>query len=194
MAAASVDPNSASQDVPRRPRAHPSRRSLRGLDWFIFCLADVQVGFGAFVALYLTTQKWTQIDIGMVLSVAGLTALAGQIPGGALDPKEPHESAARRELREETGYTADRWTYLGYVEPNPAFQDNRCHHWLATGAKKTHELELDSGEDITVLEVPLAEVREKIASGEIRHSLVLTALARILDLRDEAGNPEALAR
>jgi MFS family permease len=57
---------------------------LRGLDWFIFCLADVQVGFGAFVALYLTTQKWTQIDIGMVLSVAGLTALAGQLPGGAI--------------------------------------------------------------------------------------------------------------
>jgi hypothetical protein len=84
MAAASVDPNSASDDAPRRSRAHPSRRSLRGLDWFIFCLADVQVGFGAFVALYLTTQKWTQIDIGMVLSVAGLTALAGQLPGGAI--------------------------------------------------------------------------------------------------------------
>jgi MFS family permease len=84
MAAASVASSSASDDAPRRLRAHPSRRSLRGLDWFIFCLADVQVGFGAFVALYLTTQKWTQIDNGMVLSVAGLTALAGQLPGGAI--------------------------------------------------------------------------------------------------------------
>ena len=84
MAAATVASSSASDDAPRRSRAHPSRRSLRGLDWFIFCLADVQVGFGAFVALYLTTQKWTQIDIGMALSVAGLTALAGQLPGGAI--------------------------------------------------------------------------------------------------------------
>ena len=53
----------------------PSRRSLRGLDWFVFFVADVQTGFGPFVAVYLTTQKWTQIDIGLVLSVAGLVAL-----------------------------------------------------------------------------------------------------------------------
>jgi ADP-ribose pyrophosphatase len=107
-----------------------------------------------------------------------------EIPGGALDPSEPHEAAARRELREETGYTAERWTYLGFVEPNPAFQDNRCHHWLAEDARRTHELDLDEGEDIQVLEVPLEEVQARVARGEIRHSLVLTALARILDLRN----------
>jgi MFS family permease len=57
---------------------------LRGLDWFVFFVADVQTGFGPFVAVYLTEHKWTQIDIGLVLSVAGMVALAGQIPGGAL--------------------------------------------------------------------------------------------------------------
>lgn len=62
----------------------PSRRSLRGLDWFVFFVADVQTGFGPFVAVYLTTEKWTQIDIGLVLSVSGIVALIGQIPGGAL--------------------------------------------------------------------------------------------------------------
>jgi MFS family permease len=50
----------------------------------VFCVADVQTGFGPFVAVYLTTQKWTQIDIGLVLSAGGLVALAGQMPGGAL--------------------------------------------------------------------------------------------------------------
>jgi MFS family permease len=54
------------------------------LDWFVFFVADVQTGFGPFVAVYLTAQKWTQIDIGLVLTVGGLVALAGQIPGGAL--------------------------------------------------------------------------------------------------------------
>jgi len=63
---------------------HPSARSLRGLDWFVFCLADVQTGFGPFVAVYLTAQKWTQIDIGLIMTVSGLVALAGQMPGGAL--------------------------------------------------------------------------------------------------------------
>ena len=62
----------------------PSRQSLRGLDWFIFFLADVQTGFGPFIAVYLTTQKWTQVEIGLVLSIGGLVALIGQMPGGAI--------------------------------------------------------------------------------------------------------------
>ena len=63
---------------------HPSRKSQKRLDWFIFLVADVQTGFGPFVAVYLTSQKWTQIEIGLVLTVAGLVSLLGQIPGGAL--------------------------------------------------------------------------------------------------------------
>jgi MFS family permease len=69
---------------PRTPPAGPSRRSLRGLDWFIFFLADVQTGFGPFVAVYLTTQKWTQAEIGLMLSIGGIVGLLGQIPGGAI--------------------------------------------------------------------------------------------------------------
>jgi predicted MFS family arabinose efflux permease len=66
------------------PPDGPSRRSLRGLDWFIFFLADVQTGFGPFVAVYLTTQKWTQVQIGLVLSIGGIIGLIGQMPGGAI--------------------------------------------------------------------------------------------------------------
>jgi predicted MFS family arabinose efflux permease len=66
------------------PPARPSGRSIHGLDWFVFCVADIQTGFGPFVAAYLTAQHWTQVDIGLVLTIAGLVALAGQIPGGAL--------------------------------------------------------------------------------------------------------------
>jgi MFS family permease len=62
----------------------PSRESLRGLDWFIFFLADVQTGFGPFIAVYLTTQKWTQVEIGLVLSIGGIVGLIGQMPGGAI--------------------------------------------------------------------------------------------------------------
>jgi MFS family permease len=66
---------------------------MRGLDWFVFCVADVQTGFGPFISVYLTTQKWTQFDIGLILSVAGLVALAAQVPGGML------VDAARSERR-----------------------------------------------------------------------------------------------
>lgn len=67
-----------------KPLATPSRGSLRGLDWFVFFVADVQTGFGPFIAVYLTTQAWTQGDIGLILSVGGLVALMGQMPGGAI--------------------------------------------------------------------------------------------------------------
>src|SRR6202045_4798327 len=73
-----------SEPVVRKAAATPSRESLRGLDWFIFFLADVQTGFGPFVAVYLTTQKWTQVEIGLVLSIGGLVGLIGQMPGGAI--------------------------------------------------------------------------------------------------------------
>jgi predicted MFS family arabinose efflux permease len=63
---------------------HPSPRSLRGLDWFVFFVADVQTGFGPFISVYLTTQKWTQTDIGFVLSIGGIVALLCQMPGGAI--------------------------------------------------------------------------------------------------------------
>ena len=66
----------------RIPPPSPSRRSLRGLDWFVLFVANVQTGFGPFISVYLTTQKWTQVDIGLVLTVGSLAALVGQMPGG----------------------------------------------------------------------------------------------------------------
>ena len=71
------------QTVPAASRAAPAA-SARGLDWFTFFLADIQTGFGPFVAIYLTAHAWPQFDIGLVLTAGGLVALACQMPGGAL--------------------------------------------------------------------------------------------------------------
>ena len=60
------------------------RRSLSGLDWLNFFVADVQTGFGPFIAVYLTAREWTETEIGFVLSVGTLTMLASQVPAGAL--------------------------------------------------------------------------------------------------------------
>jgi MFS family permease len=59
-------------------------RSLRALDWLNFFLANVQTGFGPFIASYLTTNKWTQGEIGVALSVGTATAMLSQVPAGAL--------------------------------------------------------------------------------------------------------------
>ena len=82
-AGGSAPPPDQRLDAAEPPLA-PSARSLRGLDWFIFFVADVQTGFGPFVSVFLTTQKWTQVDIGLVLSAAGFVSLIAQMPGGAL--------------------------------------------------------------------------------------------------------------
>jgi predicted MFS family arabinose efflux permease len=62
----------------------PSRRSAHGLDAFTFFVADIQTGFGPFIAVYLTTHGWSETNIGLLLTVTGLISLVGQIPGGAL--------------------------------------------------------------------------------------------------------------
>ncbi len=59
-------------------------RSLRALDWLNFFVANVQTGFGPFIASYLAANKWTQGEIGLMLSVGTVSAMASQLPAGAL--------------------------------------------------------------------------------------------------------------
>ncbi|MBC7799619.1 MAG: MFS transporter, partial [Gemmatimonadaceae bacterium] len=56
----------------------------RGLDALNALVASSQTGFGAFVAVYLTSQAWTQADIGLALSVGTIAAMVSQLPAGAL--------------------------------------------------------------------------------------------------------------
>jgi MFS family permease len=62
----------------------PRKRNLWALDLLNFFLADVQTGFGPFVAVYLTTHKWTEVEIGLALSLGTITSMVSQVPAGAL--------------------------------------------------------------------------------------------------------------
>ena len=66
------------------PRPPGPGRGQRALDLLNFFLANVQTGFGPFVAVYLTAQKWTEGDIGLMLSVGSIVSVASQLPTGAL--------------------------------------------------------------------------------------------------------------
>jgi MFS family permease len=56
----------------------------RGLDWFNLFVANIQTGFGPFIAVYLSGQSWTQTAIGVALSIGTVTSMASQVPAGAL--------------------------------------------------------------------------------------------------------------
>jgi MFS family permease len=56
----------------------------RGLDWFNLFVANIQTGFGPFVAVYLSGQSWTQTSIGLALSIGTVSSMASQVPAGAL--------------------------------------------------------------------------------------------------------------
>ncbi len=66
-----------------------SASSRYGLDWMNFFLADVQTGFGTFVAFYLAHLGWSERDVGFALTLGGLAGVASQIPGGALADAVP---------------------------------------------------------------------------------------------------------
>ena len=90
-----------------------------------------------------------------------------EIPAGKLDaPDEDRLSAIKRELREETGYTADEWTELGDFHPAPAYSDEYITMYMARGLHKG-ERHLDEDEFLDVYTVPLKDLTEDVMSGKI---------------------------
>jgi predicted MFS family arabinose efflux permease len=65
-------------------RREPSARTLRGLDWLNFFLADVQSGVGPFLAIYLAGYDWNEQRVGVALTVGGIAGILTQTPAGAL--------------------------------------------------------------------------------------------------------------
>jgi 8-oxo-dGTP pyrophosphatase MutT (NUDIX family) len=108
----------------------------------------------------------------------GIRGLTLEIPGGLVEDGDTPESAALRELREETGYGASGIVPLSSVHPNPAIQNNRCYTFLATGAYPAGGQEQDEKEDIQILLKPVSEIPRLIREGDITHALVLAAFYR----------------
>jgi 8-oxo-dGTP pyrophosphatase MutT (NUDIX family) len=112
----------------------------------------------------------------------GIGAHTVEIPAGMVNQGEEPLAAARRELKEETGYDSDSWSSLGSILPNPAFQNNRLYCFLAENCRKVAEQDQDPGEDIEVVLRELERIPGMLASGEIDHALIAIAFQK-LDLK-----------
>jgi 8-oxo-dGTP pyrophosphatase MutT (NUDIX family) len=111
-----------------------------------------------------------------------------EIPGGMVDPGEGALEAAKRELAEETGYSAPAWSRLGVIDPNPAIQANRCHTYLAEDATRAGTARFDGHERCRLVLAPFERVGELVASGRITHALVVVAL-HFASLREAGFSP-----
>jgi len=108
-----------------------------------------------------------------------------EIPAGLVDPGETPLQAAKRELEEETGYTAREWKPLGWSFANPAFLTNRAHTFLARGLDRVGDPSPEEGEDLAVAELTLAEIRQAIREERMRNTMTLFALSRVFDMRSD---------
>jgi 8-oxo-dGTP pyrophosphatase MutT (NUDIX family) len=105
-----------------------------------------------------------------------------EIPGGCVDKTDPSfEAAITRELLEETGYRFEKMEYLGKTSSNPSTNSNLMHMFLATGGERVQEQQLDAGEDIEVLLVPIDEFVQMVKDRKFIQSMHTVAIYLALE-------------
>ena len=101
-----------------------------------------------------------------------------EIPAGKLDDyDEDRLEAAKRELREETGYTADEWIDMGLYFPAPAYSDEKITMYMAKGLHKGAQ-DLDDDEFLDIIEIPLKDLVKDIVSGVITDGKTQVAILK----------------
>ena len=113
-----------------------------------------------------------------------------EFPAGVVNRSEPIESAAERELKEETGCAAGSLIHAGKVNPNPAFMTNEVHTYIATDLRCGEELELDEHELIDVEVVPVERVAEQMGSEPFTNGIMVISFAWFLRWRNGGKSSE----
>lgn len=110
-----------------------------------------------------------------------------EIPAGKLEIGEDADplSAVKRELREETGAVANRYTDLGVLIPSPAILSERIYMYLAEDISFT-ERSLDADEFLDVERVPLVDLYREVMEGRIADSKTQVAILKVVALRGKS--------
>ncbi len=107
----------------------------------------------------------------------GTDEITIETPAGLIEKNEAPETAALRELQEETGHRAEEIFLLKKLSANPAILSNHIWFYFAKGCTKTSSQNLDKAEDIEIAEYSRDEIITMIQDGRINHSIIVTALS-----------------
>ncbi len=165
--------------------------------WYTVRVDRVQLPSGTIIPKYWISEypPWVNVvavtaDDRVVLIRQyrhGSAAVHFEIPAGTTDPADTAlESAARRELLEETGYSGGTWSPLMTLSANPALQNNLTYTYLAQGVTPG-AASPDESEDIRVHLVPIAEIEALIDGGGFLQALHVAPLLRFLLQRRRGG-------
>ena len=110
----------------------------------------------------------------------GVQEMLLELPGGVVEADEEPMDGIKRELLEETGYSASNIVEVGMIYPNPANQTNRLYCFLALDVEQVDTQNLDDGEDIEVHLVPMDELISMAGRGEFLHALQIATLFHAL--------------
>ena len=100
-----------------------------------------------------------------------------ELPAGKLEYGEDPFLAAKRELEEETGYCANKWTDLGFVYTSPGYSDEKLYLYMAEDLEYTH-CHPDVGEILEPLEINYAGALKMIKEGKITDAKTLCAFMK----------------
>lgn len=105
-----------------------------------------------------------------------------EIPAGKLDSRdEDHVEAALRELREETGASCEKLTYLGLFRSTPAILDEKIDLYLAEGLT-FGECDLDDDEFLRTERIPLSRLVEDVMQGKIADGKTQVAILKVNEI------------
>lgn len=110
-----------------------------------------------------------------------------EIPAGKLEWQEDHFTCGKRELKEETGCTAEKYDYLGCLLPTPAYDTEVIHMYLARGLTRA-EQNLDDDEFLDVMKIPFGKAIEMVINGEITDAKTQLALLKTKALLENEKN------
>lgn len=198
-------------DEHQHPNVHPNnpgpwkvltREYLARKPWYTVRVDRVELPNGTVIPEYWINEyaPWVNVvavteDDQVVLIRQyrhGIEKVHYELPAGTTDPEDTSlEEAARRELREETGYGGGRWSLLATLSANPALQNNLTYTYLAESVTRLGAAALEASEEITVHLTPLAEVEALLENGGFVQALHAAPLLKLLLRRAHAREKQA---